>query len=237
MLGSFLEFGVAARDIRESFAFYEQLGFEAAITGDIWSHPYGVLVHGTLALGLHARLATSPALTFVKADVARLARLLEERGIELTLRRLGGESFNEIGFEDASGCAVRVLEARTYSPPPPVDAPGWPLGHFDLLSLPARDPEAALAFWRALDWAVASESLPWEREVLGFGRLRVAFHPERLDPGPVLAFRTPSLAASIARCAEIAVAPRVRGLRPFGPEHAVLDTPDDLALLLYEDPG
>jgi hypothetical protein len=173
MLGSFLELSVATPQIRESFAFYQRLGFESAIVNDIWSHPYGVLVSDALALGLHAQLTSSPALTFVKADVARLARELDARGIELTSARLGADSFNEIGFADAAGVAVRVLEARTFSPPSSEARGAGPLGRFDLLSMPARDPEAALEFWRALDYSVwDAEEGDWPRQAVAFGHLR-----------------------------------------------------------------
>lgn len=238
MLGSFLELGVATTQIQESFAFYQRLGFDAAIAGDIWSHPYGVLVDDALVLGLHARLEPSPALTFVKAGVAQLARELQARRIELTLQRLGADSFNEIGFDDTTGLAVRVLEARTFSPPSQRMMAARPLGQFDFLSVPARDPDTAAAFWRDLGYPVwEQQDDDWSDCSVALGRMRIAFHNRKLAPAPLLLFRTPVLQASLARFAELAVSPRARGLRGIDLRHAVLEAPEGSLLLLRELPG
>jgi hypothetical protein len=238
MLGSFLELGVATTQIQESFAFYQRLGFDAAIAGDVLAHPYGVLVDAALALGLHARLEPSPALTFVKPGVAQLARELEQRGIELTLQRLGADSFNELGFDDAAGLAVRVLEARTYSPPSPAAPAARPLGLFDFLSVPARDPDGAAAFWRDLGYPVwDQEDDDWSACSVAFGRLRLAFHRRALLAEPLLLFRTASLQASRAGLADLGIEARAAGVRGLGARHAVIEAPEGSLLLLRELPG
>jgi catechol 2,3-dioxygenase-like lactoylglutathione lyase family enzyme len=237
MLGSFLELGVATPRIQDSFAFYQRLGFGSALVNDIWSHPYGVLVSGALALGLHAALERSPALTFVKPDVAQLGRQLELRGIELTTRRVGFDSFNEIGFDDAAGLAVRVLEARTFSPPADLAAEPGPAGRFERLSIPARDPEAALQFWRELDcliWEPQDED--WPRPAVAFGSLQLSFHERALAPEPLLVFGTTSLAASLARLEAPALPPRAARLNIPGAGHAVIAAPEGSLLLLREVP-
>ena len=61
MFGRFLELGIATQDIATSVQFYERLGFSQLITGDAWSHRYGVLGDGRVHLGLHERAMPSPA--------------------------------------------------------------------------------------------------------------------------------------------------------------------------------
>ena len=60
MFGRFLELGIATTDIAGSVLFYERLGFSQLITGDAWSHRYGVLSDGRLHLGFHERSMPSP---------------------------------------------------------------------------------------------------------------------------------------------------------------------------------
>ncbi len=64
-------------------------------------------------IGLHARDAFTPALTFVKPGLLRLVDDLERLGVELELRRLGDHEFNEVGWFGPSACR------RPSSPPAP----------------------------------------------------------------------------------------------------------------------
>ncbi|HEX4619837.1 MAG TPA: VOC family protein, partial [Steroidobacteraceae bacterium] len=114
--GRFHELSLATDDIRASVDFYERLGFSETSTSDIYPHRYGVLTDGRIHLGLHERRAASPILTFVRPGIADCLDEFAALGIELTLRRVGEDVFNEIGFEGPHGESVRVIEARTYSP-------------------------------------------------------------------------------------------------------------------------
>ena len=116
MLGRFLEVSVETRDIRESVAFWERLGFSQCQTGDTWTHPYGVLTDGRIAIGLLEYRFPSPALTFVHAGLARHAGELESAGFVLAFRKLSDDAFNEVGLRDPARQMIAVLEARTYSP-------------------------------------------------------------------------------------------------------------------------
>jgi hypothetical protein len=237
MLGSFLEFGVATPQIQESYGFYQRLGFESAIVNDIWSHSYGVLVSGAFAIGLHAHLEVSPALTFVKPDVAQLARQLDLHNIELPRRHLGAERFNEIGFDTAANLAVRVLEARTFSPPSEATGDAGPAGRFEMLSLPARDPETALEFWRALGYLVWDRGdADWPRPAISLGPLQLSFHERALAAAPLLVFGTPALAGSLAQLANNALFPSASRLQIPGVGHAVFEAPEGTLLVLREVP-
>jgi len=228
LLGTFHEFSVACDDVRASVEFYERLGFSEALTGDAFTHPYGVMTDGRLCIGLHQRSAPSPALTFVRPDVARSLTAFEDAGIALTLRHTGDEVFNEIGFEDPGAHAVAVLEARTYSPLERRGASAC--GDFAEVSLPESDFAAARSFWETLGFVAAEESqAPYTHLALTSDYLDLAFHGPQTEPATLLVFRDADLPERLAqlraRGLNIAAAPK------FGPAAAMLRAPEGSALL------
>lgn len=237
VLGRFLEIGIATADIRASVEFYERLGFTQAQTGDTWSHPYGVLTDGRVYIGLHQSRLDSPALTFVRPEVAGSVVALERAGAELTTVNVGGEVFNEVAFRDPAGQPVRLLEARTYSP---ADRPARETsrcGAFTGLSLPAVDFEPVSRFWQALGLLAADEeALPYPHLPLRREDLALALHQPRFFAEPLLVFRDAAMPARIARMRESGVGslqPPPRGLDTKA--NAVLMAPEGTALLLLQD--
>ena len=113
-------------------------------------YPYAVVADGRLAIGLHGReLPQSPLLSFVLPGPARRdLGALERRGIEILDRRLGDDVFNEASIE-AGGQVVRLLEARTHSPPPLGPGETSRLGWFEEYALPVADLKRARSGLRA----------------------------------------------------------------------------------------
>jgi len=231
MLGSVLEVGVATADIGASFAFYQQLGFGSAVVGDIWAHPYGVMTCRGLCLGLHGLRRPTPWLAFAREDVAGLARALGAEGVDVATARLGSDDFHELELRDPSGLALRVLEARSFSPPHAVPALTL-LGQFSQLSLPLADFEAGEAFWDRLGAVTRREDLPWKQLCVDLPGFSLAFHRPSLHDEPLLVFRQPDLgtAGPALRDAGFAAAP---GLGGFGtPAHLILSSPEQVPLVL-----
>jgi catechol 2,3-dioxygenase-like lactoylglutathione lyase family enzyme len=234
VLGRFHEISIVTEDIRASVEFYESLGFTQAATTDTWSHPYGVLTDGRLFIGLHQRRAPSPALTFVLPGVASQLSAFEGHGIALTVRKLGEEVFNEIGFLDPFGQAVTVLEARTYSPVARDPAEVSLCGYFDGLSMPARNFETARAFWEPLGFVATEESeVPFAHLPFTSDHLDISFHRPRTLDVPMLVFRDPEMPARIAQLRDQGV--RVsdelpRGIDPTN--NIMIESPDGTLLLL-----
>jgi hypothetical protein len=188
MLGRFLEVALVTGDAGEDWQRLQQLGFEPAPTGDIWPHPYGVVACEGIALGLHARGEEPLCLMFVRPDVAGLHRELMARGVRIEHARLGSDAFNELALREPGGMLLRVLEARTFSPP--ADMPGRTrFGRFDAISLPCRDLAAAAAFWKALGYEPVDSGAPLEG--IRVPATPVACHPRRLLAEPALLFRQP----------------------------------------------
>lgn len=228
MPGRALELALGTTGPRVSFEWWSRLGLEPATAGDTWSHPYGVLTAPGLAIGLHGAPIPTPMPTLVRADVAGLAPLLEERGVEVEDLRLGSEVFNELSFADPAGMRVRVLEARTFSPPA---SPGRPrIGRFLAASWPAADPEPVARFWERLhvqcepveDWALLRADLEG---------LRVAWHAPRVAAEPLLVFEAGPLPALRASLQALDLQPLVRGLGLARP-HLVLRSPEGLKIAL-----
>jgi catechol 2,3-dioxygenase-like lactoylglutathione lyase family enzyme len=157
MIGRFHEVSVHAPDPVASLAFYERLGFAQVTTGDAFPYPYAAVGDGRLAIGLHGReLPQSPLLAFVLPDLRDRLEALERRGVEIADRRLGDDVFNQARIEVA-GQSVRLLEARTHSPPPFGPGETSRLGWFEEVALPVADVKRAEACWERLGFVPAEE--------------------------------------------------------------------------------
>ena len=150
MLGRFLELSVHAPAILESIEFWEKLGFRQVATNDVWTHPYAVVSDGTVVIGLHAYAFESPALTFVRPDLAAHVPAQRGLGIEFEFAKTADDEFHEAGFLSPDGQMVTLLETRTHSPPAFDDAGFSQAGAFDALELPARRIDRSLPFWAKL---------------------------------------------------------------------------------------
>jgi predicted lactoylglutathione lyase len=157
LLGRFLEFSLPVSDIQVSFNFYAKLGLTEAATGETWTHPYGVLSDKRISVGLHQQESLEPTLTFVKPELLKHLQTLEQLGIEFEYTRLGDDVFNEVGFRDPSRQAVRLLEARTFSPVKRADEFSH-LGYFSEIALPCPDFDAGKKFWEALGFVAMEEN-------------------------------------------------------------------------------
>lgn len=148
-LGKFLEFSVLAPDILESLRFYKSLGFTELDIGDVWRHKYAVVSDGDLCIGLHEELPDSPSMTFVHPDLARHARSMADHGFRFEYLRLDDDVFNQLGLADRDGHMIRMLEARTFSPP--MDDVGHShCGEWFELVLPVRSATSTGRFWAPL---------------------------------------------------------------------------------------
>jgi catechol 2,3-dioxygenase-like lactoylglutathione lyase family enzyme len=228
MLGSFLEVSLGAPDIRRAYEFWTRLGFASAVTGDIRAWPYGVMVGGGLALGLHGRVQPGPAATFVRENVAGLLRQLPA-GVVPVSAQVDPDVFNELALEDPAGLPVQVIEARTFSPPGPGGAP--PLtGRFLCLSQPAADTDAAAAFWRELGYTTRDEDAGWP--ALRLAELPLGWHAPRVAPEPVLLFRHPDLPTLRARLAAEGIAEAGRLARALAGDRVLLRDPSGQLLAM-----
>jgi catechol 2,3-dioxygenase-like lactoylglutathione lyase family enzyme len=239
MLGVFHEISIRTDDILASVEFYESLGFRQCVAGDTWPHPYGVLTDGRIFIGLHQYGFPSPAITFVRQDIARHVPEFTALGIELAFAKTGDDSFNEIGFLDPAGQMITVLEARTYSPPPAAvrDARESRCGWFAEFSIPTADFAASARFWERLGYVAHTEvETPYLSQPLINDKLTLALHRPRTLDQPMLVFRDPAMRRRVAalREAECAFDPELpRGLDPEA--NALLRSPEGTPLLLLQE--
>lgn len=236
MLGRFLEIGIATQDIRASVEFYERLGFTQAQTGDAWPHPYGVLTDGRLHLGLHQTRLDSPTLTFVLPGIADHLAALERSGVEPATINVGSEVFNEVTFRDPAGQAVRLLEARTYSPSDRSARATSRCGEFAWLSTPAADFDTVRNFWETLGLtATGEEAQPYPHVLLRGGGMDLALHSPRFFAEPLLIFRDIDMATRIAGLRDLGLGPLLplRGLD--AKTNTLLTAPEGSVLLLLQE--
>jgi catechol 2,3-dioxygenase-like lactoylglutathione lyase family enzyme len=239
MFGNFLELGIATPDITASVQFYERLGFSQLITGDAWSHRYGVLSDGRIHLGLHERAMPSPALTFVLPQLARSRQRLQAAGFEPELATLGDDSLNQLQLRDPGGHAVTLLEARTYSPAAPGVGAESLCGYFSHLSLPQPDYERAREFWERGGFvALPEEDEPFTHLPLTSDRLDLGFHQPRAADAALLVFECADVALNIARLRALGIglsAQLPRGLDRA--RSALVIAPEGTELLLVPASG
>jgi catechol 2,3-dioxygenase-like lactoylglutathione lyase family enzyme len=234
VLGKFHEISLETADIAESVAFYERLGFGHCGTTDTWPHPYGVMTDGKLFIGLHQFRFPSPVITYVQAGVAQHAPLIERQGVELAWKRIGDDVFNEFGFLDPSGQAVRVQEAPTHFSSNAEHGETSLCGDFAEYSMPSSDFEAMRAFWEPLGFVALGETdTPFVRMSMTSDHVDLAVHRSRTLDQPMLLFTAPDMGERIERL-------RAAGLdfaddlpRGLDPRHSgLLRSPEGMALLL-----
>jgi predicted lactoylglutathione lyase len=240
MPGRFLEISVHAPEILESIAFYEALGFEQAATNETWPHPYAVMTDGRMFLGLHQQPTTlstaGPTLSFVQADLAHHATALRKLGIVFDREHLSSDSFNELSFHDPNGQHIKLLEARTFSPPILDPAFSSSCGYFVEYGIPVREFGNSRHFWEQLGFvAMDEETTPFSRVSLTSDGLNIGLHRSRAIRQSLLVFEDPEMRERLTRLRE-------RGIELYDEmpdsldEHhnAVLIAPEGTRLLLMQ---
>ena len=192
-LGRFLELALPAPDLLATWHALHGLGFAEAPTTDARPAGYAAFSDGRVALGLHQQ-ATVPELVFVRPGLQQAAASIAVAGLEPTEWKLGENTAHELAFLLPGGPGVRVLEARTFSPPSPgvSAATGW----FTELMLPVTDPSAAANVLEALGFVcLGEEAAPVPHLALTSDTLNVGLYRHRALQRPGLLFQTSELAA------------------------------------------
>lgn len=234
MIGRFHEVSVHAPDPIESLAFYERLGFAQVTTGEAFPYPYAAVGDGRLTIGLHGHeLPQSPLLAFVLPDLRDELGSIERQGVEILERRLGDDVFNEARLEVA-GQSLRLLEARTHSPPPFGPGETSRLGWFEEFATPAGDRTRAVQAWERLGFVPAEEGEePYPHVGLTSDSLNVALVDPSILRVPALVFTDAEMPARIAKLAEAGFefARRLPASLDAS-RHALLVAPEGTQLLL-----
>jgi len=229
VIGRFLELGLSTEKILDSIGYYEELGFKQLNVGDVWQYAYAVLSDGTIHIGLHDIPPSAPMLTFVLPDLADEIIEFRSRGIEFITEKTADDEFNELVFTDPDGHVLRLVEARTFSPPH-FEQIQSACGHFREITLPVRDLEAATAFWQRMGFdelGQADEPHPhiWLR---GSGVV-LGLHQSAEVSGLALSFQSQDISARLASLRQIGI--DTAGQAPSGV--AALTSPEGLAIYMH----
>jgi len=236
VLGRFLEVSIAATDVAGSLEFYESLGFAQAHVGEAWRHPYAVVTDGRVYLGLHGIELEAPLLTFVAPDLRTRLEELADLGVEVDHARLDDVSLNEARFRDPAGLHVRLVEARTFSPPALEPAFESALGYFEQYVVATGDLAGCGQFWEQLGFVAFQEESAGRssRLVASHRDINLAFHDLDLAT-PMLCFSAPDMALRIAGLRERGFGFANRVPRDFQERAAAaLLAPDGQQILLLE---
>jgi hypothetical protein len=240
VLAHFLEIGIATRDVAAALGFYESLGFVQAPVGEAWPHVYAVVTDGRLCLGLHDQDFDEPRLTFVTPELRTRLGELHESGVALEHTQLDELSLNEATFRDPAGNAVRLLEARTFSPPALEPGHESVLGYFEEYLVASDDPAEAGRFWERLGFVAFEEAGSGTGRIVASSRhLNLAFEDVALD-APLLCFATGDLSVRVESLRDkgFAFARRMpRALEARGRASALLLVPAGPQLLLMQADG
>ena len=232
MLGRFLELSLPAPEILRSWEYYQALGFTSATVGEIWPYRYAAVSDGRLSLGLHAASLEEPLLSFVRPELARHLPALADAGVDFTREIVGDEEFNEALFTAPDAQPVRLLEARTFSPP--VHPAASRLGWFEEYMLAVGHLEDAQAYWERIGFVTAAGGEePWPHLSLTSDTLNIGLYRTRDLPRPTLLFGIDDLNAFDARLEAVGVRPERRlpaGLDPA--THRMLVAPEGTHLLV-----
>jgi catechol 2,3-dioxygenase-like lactoylglutathione lyase family enzyme len=235
-LGRLLEISLATTDIAASLEFYESLGFVQARVGEAWPHPYAVVTDGRISLGLHGGEFESPLPTWVAPDLRQRVSALQALGVEVEDARLDDLALHQLRLLAPPGQRLRLLEARTFSPPDVGAGHRSRLGYFEEYALASHDPAADGARWEPLGFvAFDAVTEPWSKVVASSRDLNVGFHDLDLD-SPALVFSAADIGARIEtlRSQGHRFARRLpRALAANGAD--ILQAPEGTLLLLVPD--
>jgi catechol 2,3-dioxygenase-like lactoylglutathione lyase family enzyme len=232
LLGRFLEFSLATRDIQASLNFYAKLGFSEAQVGETWAHPYAVVTDGRIHLGLHQGGVEEATLTFVKPELLKHVEQLEERGIEFEYRQLGNDVFNEVAWRDPDGHRLRLIEARTFSPAKRASMHTSQCGYFVEVALPSESLEVSKAYWEGLGFVGMDEPddrLPHITCTSDF--IDIGLYEPAYLRRAALRFEVDSVAATLKSLAAAGIQP-TKDAALKGPRAACLVAPEGTPILL-----
>lgn len=229
MIGRFLELGLPSASVLDSIGFYEELGFRQLSTGDIWQHPYAVLSDGRINIGLHHGVLEVPMLTFVLPDLADELMEFRSRGIEFITARTADDQFNELIFADPDGNHLRIIEARTFSPP---HFAGFEsrCGRFREITLPVRDLESAAVYWQRLGLEeLGSAEDPHPHIWLRAEGIVIGLHQTTAIKQLALSFQSDNLKAQLTSMRQVGI--EIAADAPVGV--AAITTPEQVPIYMH----
>ena len=232
-LGRFLEIGIATQDVVAALAFYESLGFVQAHVGEAWPHAYAVATDGRISLGFHATDIESPLPTWAAPNLRERLETLRASGIEAEQVRLDDLSLHQAVIRDPSGQALRLLEARTFSPPALAAGYESELGYFEEIAVGSADLAVASRFWESLGFVAFEPVLePLPKVVASSTDLNLGLLDCALS-APLLCFSAVDMPGRISAMREQGYTFARRVPQVFDPQAtAVLQAPDGVQILL-----
>lgn len=162
-LGKAVQINVGVSDLKQSLAFYRQLGFQHIDESDD-PYPWARLTDGQNLLLLNQDGNIYIGLVYFSKDAARRIAKMEGKGIEFIQRReQDGQLFMAI-FVGPGGLVVGLINHDPTGMPEPGGIPKSRCGTFGEFAITVDDFQKASDFWRDFGFVTLHESLnpyPW----------------------------------------------------------------------------
>ncbi len=175
-LGENLEIALSVNDLETSLAFYKQLGYSQFSDPFAEPHPWLVLSDGDIHLGLHQYEQPSPALVYFSNQFKQVVDYLRRRDIPLIDKMEMEGQLISVAFRDPNGQHIGVVDLMGAQIPVPPIEHSTHMGKFGEFSIPTRDLQVSLEFWRQFGFEASEYSDPYPWGILRDGVITIGLH-------------------------------------------------------------
>ena len=155
----FLEYSVPCDNVLETLGFFQELGFTALPTNDIWNYPYAVITDGRCFLGLHEKnyfeqLTNQPRMSFVHEEIKLVTDFLRDNSFSILKSSISEDEFQHTICKGLNQADINIVAARSFSPPPKENRKDSLLGYFRGIVMPTANLEKSFKFWEQMGMLV-----------------------------------------------------------------------------------
>jgi len=244
MLGQFVEFDLAVKDVAVSKKFYESLGFKNTPAAPA-DHPVAALTDGNVVLALHQAQFASPTITYYGANVPECLSTLQANNVVVNILQKENGKPAAIEFTDPNGQrfvlksqapAARpggTFELMTPAGPQSAEKHYAKIGMFGEFSIAVKDRAASAAFWQKFGFKKFHESnSPYPWGIYSDGVTVLGLHQ-------TTEFKEPALSFFSKDSKERIIALKKEGfnfIADIDPINSVLKSPDGQMIFVFNMP-
>ncbi|MCL4301681.1 MAG: response regulator [Anaerolineae bacterium] len=236
-LGNRVEISLSVKNLSESLAFYDKLGF-ARIEGGEEPYPWVVITDGRLHLGLYQQMFSSPTLSYFHLNATLEERLnhLAKLGIRLDDIQVPGLKLVTAEFETPEGQHVILADIWSGMKTAPAGKKFFSrYGTSSELSLTTKDVKAAVNYWKQLGFECVREGdQPYPWAVVSDGLIRLGFHQTTKLTQPTITYFVPDMPERLKRLRRKGVKFKAEQKDKQGRRvGAVIESPDGQRFFLF----
>jgi catechol 2,3-dioxygenase-like lactoylglutathione lyase family enzyme len=248
-LGNATQITIGTADVAVSVEFYKKLGFKL-LAEDVNPNPWAQLTDGTLLLMLNQDGQEYMGLTYFSGQMEKRVKELESDGIEMyhsvkqegrffqgMFPSLNGILVSLINY-DYSGMfqpeGIELMDLKPEEMSDPEKFPNRRIGIFGEFSIPVKDLNKSLEYWKGLGFeskSINESPYPWA--IVTDGMNTLGLHETSDFEKPAITYFAPDMAGRIKKLKESGVV----GFKLFGDDgnegNQVLSTPEGQQFFLF----